>query len=65
MSLVNISIDKNQSLVILDTTKDKVLPSYVYYILEYQECSKFKFKNEKQIYNKENLKGKERWKDVK
>lgn len=64
MSLVNISIDRNQSLVIMDCHSSQLLPAYAYYILDYQQCNKLKFKNDKTIYNKEDLKGKERWKDV-
>ena len=65
MSQVNIKIDKNQSLLIMECSKDLVIPSYAYYILDYQECNKLKFKDEKTIYNKQQLKGKEKWKDVK
>lgn len=65
MSQVNIKIDKNQSLLIMECSKDLVIPSYAYYILDYQECNKLKFKNEKTIYDKQQLKGKEKWEDVK
>lgn len=65
MSQVNIKIDKNQSLLIMECSKDLVIPSYAYYILDYQECNKLKFKDEKTIYDKQQLKGKEKWEDVK
>jgi hypothetical protein len=65
MAMVNISIDRNQSLIIMDCDKSQLLPSYAYYILDYQQCTKLKFKKEPKIYEKENLKGKEKWKDVK
>ena len=65
MSQVNIKIDKNQSLLIMECSKDLIIPSYAYYILDYQECNKLKFKDEKTIYNKQQLKGKEKWEDVK
>ena len=65
MSQVNIKINKNQSLLIMECSKDLVIPSYAYYILDYQECNKLKFKDEKTIYDKQQLKGKEKWKDVK
>lgn len=65
MSQVNIKINKNQSLLIMECSKDLVIPSYAYYILDYQECNKLKFKDEKTIYNKQQLKGKEKWEDVK
>ena len=65
MSQVNIKINKNQSLLIMECSKDLVIPSYAYYILDYQECNKLKFKNEKTIYDKQQLKGKEKWEDVK
>lgn len=65
MSQVNIKIDKSQSLLIMECSKDLVIPSYAYYILDYQECNKLKFKDEKTIYDKQQLKGKEKWEDVK
>lgn len=65
MSQVNIKINKNQSLLIMECSKDLVIPSYAYYILDYQECNKLKFKDEKTIYDKQQLKGKEKWEDVK
>ena len=65
MSQVNIKIDKQQSLLIMECSKDLVIPSYAYYILDYQECNKLKFKDEKTIYDKQQLKGKEKWEDVK
>lgn len=65
MSQVNIKIDKSQSLLIMECSKDLVIPAYAYYILDYQGCNKLKFKNEKTIYDKHKLKGKEKWKDVK
>lgn len=65
MSQVNIKIDRQQSLLIMECSKDLVIPSYAYYILDYQECNKLKFKDEKTIYNKQQLKGKEKWEDVK
>ena len=65
MAQVNIKIDKNQSLLIMECSKDLIIPSYAYYILDYQECNKLKFKNEKTIYDKQQLKGKEKWEDVK
>ena len=65
MSQVNIKINKNQSLLIMECSKDLVVPSYAYYILDYQECNKLKFKDEKTIYDKQQLKGKEKWEDVK
>ena len=65
MSQVNIKINKNQSLLIMECSKDLVIPSYTYYILDYQECNKLKFKDEKTIYDKQQLKGKEKWEDVK
>lgn len=65
MAQVNIKIDKSQSLLIMECSKDLVIPSYAYYILDYQECNKLKFKNEKTIYDKQQLKGKEKWEDVK
>lgn len=65
MSQVNIKIDRNQSLLIMECSKDLVVPAYAYYILDYQQCDKIKFKNDKIIYDKHQLKGKEKWKDVK
>ena len=65
MSQVNIKINKNQSLLIMECSKDLVIPSYAYYILDYQECNRLKFKDEKTIYDKQQLKGKEKWEDVK
>ena len=65
MSQVNIKINKNQSLLIMECSKNLVIPSYAYYILDYQECNKLKFKDEKTIYDKQQLKGKEKWEDVK
>lgn len=65
MSQVNIKIDRQQSLLIMECSKDLVIPSYAYYILDYQECNKLKFKDEKTIYDKQQLKGKEKWEDVK
>ena len=65
MSQVNIKINKNQSLLIMECSQNLVIPSYAYYILDYQECNKLKFKDEKTIYDKQQLKGKEKWEDVK
>lgn len=65
MAQVNIKIDRNKSLLIMKCSKDLVIPSYAYYILDYQGCNKLKFENEKTIYDKHQLKGKEKWKDVK
>ena len=65
MAQVNIKIDRNKSLLIMECSKELVIPAYAYYILDYQGCNKLKFKNEKTIYDKHQLKGKEKWKDVK
>jgi hypothetical protein len=48
----------------MECSKDLVVPAYAYYILDYQQCDKIKFKNDKTIYDKHQLKGKEKWKDV-
>lgn len=53
----------NNILDIRDLDKSKLIPSYAYYILEYHECDYLKLG--KSYYKKEDLKGKENWKDVK
>lgn len=44
--------------------RGKFLPSYVYYLLEYHQCKYVSFDQSAKMYPKEELKGKEDWKDV-
>ena len=49
----------------IEAPKNKFIPAYVYYLLESKQCNKIVFKNSSKMYKKEDLKGKEDWKDVK
>jgi hypothetical protein len=49
----------------IEVPKNKFIPAYVYYLLESKQCNKIVFKNSSKMYKKEDLKGKEDWKDVK
>lgn len=49
----------------IEVPKNKFIPAYVYYLLESKQCTKIVFKNSSRMYKKEDLKGKEDWKDVK
>lgn len=49
----------------VEAPKNKFIPAYVYYLLESKQCNKIVFKNSSKMYNKNDLKGKEDWKDVK
>ena len=49
----------------IDSPRKAFLPSYVYYLLEYHKCDKVCFANSRTIYEKESLKGKEDWKEIK
>ena len=49
----------------IEAERSKFLPAYVYYILEYHKCNKVCFANSRTIYEKESLKDKEDWKEIK
>jgi len=44
--------------------RSKFIPAYVFYLLEHFKCNGVCFGLSKKIYKKENLKGKNDWKDV-
>jgi len=48
----------------IEAPKNKFVPAYVYYMLEYYECEKVCFGASKRMYKKEDLKGKDDWNDV-
>ena len=49
----------------INTPKNKFVPAYVYYLLEYFKCEGVCFGTSSKIYNKENLKGCDDWDEVK
>lgn len=56
---------KIDNILYLEVNKKKVLPAYAYYLLEYHGCTRLCFEGSRKLYKKEDLKGKEDWKDVK
>lgn len=48
----------------IEAPRKKFVPAYVYYLLEHFKCNGVCFGSSKKIYKKENLKGKNDWKDV-
>lgn len=56
---------KVDDILYLDVSRNKLLPSYAYYLLEAHGCNYLCFKKSIKLYPKEELKGKESWKDVK
>ena len=56
---------KMGDILYLDEGKTKFIPSYLYYLLEYHGCNKVGFKTSSKLFSKEQLKGKDNWKDVK
>lgn len=57
--------EKIDDTLYIDSPRKKFLPAYVYYILEYHKCDKVCFANSRTIYEKESLKDKEDWKEIK
>ena len=56
--------DKVGDTLYIKAPRSKFIPAYVYYLLEHLECNGVCFGLSKKIYKKENLKGKNDWKDV-
>lgn len=56
--------DKVGDTLYIKAPRSKFIPAYVYYLLEHFECNGVCFGLSKKIYKKENLKGKNDWKDV-
>lgn len=48
----------------IEAPKKKFVPGYVYYLLDYFKCNFVCFGTSSKMYKKENLKGKDDWKDV-
>lgn len=55
---------KEGDILYIKESRNKFLPSYVYYLLEHYDCNKVVFNASTRMYLKESLKGKEDWKDV-
>lgn len=49
----------------IENPRSKFIPKYVYYLLEQYDCATVSFNRSSKEYKKEQLKGKEDWKDVK
>lgn len=60
-----VSATKMGDILYLDEGKTKFVPAYLYYLLEYYGCKKVGFKTSSKLFSKEQLKGKDNWKDVK
>ena len=56
--------DKVGDILYITAPRSKFIPAYVYYLLEHFKCNGVCFGLSKKIYKKENLKGKNDWKDV-
>lgn len=56
--------DKVGDTLYIKAPRSKFIPAYVYYLLEHFKCNVVCFGLSKKIYKKENLKGKNDWKDV-
>lgn len=48
----------------VDAPRSRFVPSFVYYLLEQHNCDRVCFGTSIKHYKKENLKGKESWKEV-
>lgn len=56
---------KEGNTLYISAPRNKFIPSYVYYILEYFECNCVVFGTSSKRYKKENLKGCDDWDEVK
>lgn len=56
--------DKVGDILYIRAPRSKFIPAYIYYLLEHFKCNGVCFGLSKKIYKKENLKGKNDWKDV-
>ena len=56
--------DKVGDILYIKAPRSKFIPAYIYYLLEHFKCNGVCFGLSKKIYQKENLKGKNDWKDV-
>lgn len=56
--------DKVGDILYIKAPRSKFIPAYAYYLLEHFKCNGVCFGLSKKIYKKENLKGKNDWKDV-
>lgn len=57
-------IKTNKNIMFVNKPRTAFVPSYVYYLLEYNNCDIATFGTSLKEYLKEDLKGKENWNEV-